>query len=76
VDLTASFGNNAPSLEALDSGDANDANDDPALQPRAWWKMNADRSQTIGIEETILLLRDILRKDHYEVRSHMCSCWS
>ncbi|TCD66755.1 hypothetical protein EIP91_000996 [Steccherinum ochraceum] len=39
---------------------------DPALQPRGWWKADPERKQTIGIEASIALLRDVLQKDRYE----------
>lgn len=39
---------------------------DPALAPRGWWKVDAARTNTIGLEDAILQLRDILAKDHYE----------
>ncbi len=50
-------------------GTSTDTDSDPALAPRYWWNLKADpaaRSKTIGVEDSILLLRDVLSKDHYD----------
>ncbi|RDX53785.1 hypothetical protein OH76DRAFT_1479564 [Lentinus brumalis] len=50
-------------------GTSTDSDSDPALAPRYWWNLKADpaaRSKTIGVEDSILLLRDVLSKDHYD----------
>ncbi|EKM53368.1 uncharacterized protein PHACADRAFT_259693 [Phanerochaete carnosa HHB-10118-sp] len=57
VDLAESF--NAP--EEL--GTSETAESDPALQPRGWWR---SRTNLVGIEDSLVLLRDTLRKDHYD----------
>jgi hypothetical protein len=67
ADIAATFGNSSTSLESLGAGEADST--DPALQPRAWWKSNAERTESLGIDESILAFRDVLSKDHYEVRS-------
>lgn len=64
ADLAATFG----PLEALGAGEASVEAEDPALLPRAWWRANRERTMTIGIEESITLLRDILHKNQFDVR--------
>ncbi|KAH6910313.1 serine hydrolase FSH [Coprinopsis sp. MPI-PUGE-AT-0042] len=36
------------------------ASDDPSLTPRAWWKGNADRTKALGLEESIMKVREVL----------------
>lgn len=60
ADIASSF--NTP--EELGASEA--AEVDPALKPRGWWKADPERKQTIGIEASITLLRDVLKKDHYD----------
>lgn len=61
ADIASSF--NTP--EELGASEA--AEVDPALQPRGWWKADPERKQTIGIEASVTLLRDVLQKDRYVV---------
>ncbi|KAI0821037.1 FSH1-domain-containing protein [Irpex lacteus] len=60
ADLAETF--NSP--EELGAAEATET--DPALQPRAWWKTDAERTKTAGAEESFAFLRDILSKDHYD----------
>ncbi|KAI0070566.1 FSH1-domain-containing protein [Panus rudis PR-1116 ss-1] len=60
VDIAETF--NSPQ----ELGAAEDTNAEPALQPRGWWKFDPERKRTDGLEESLIFLRDILRKDHYE----------
>lgn len=62
VDIANSF---STSLDELGAAEAA-TDDDPALAPRGWWKTDAARTQTIGLEESLLFLRDVLQKDHYD----------
>ncbi|KAK7690144.1 hypothetical protein QCA50_006793 [Cerrena zonata] len=39
---------------------------DPAMLPRAWWRADKERKRTDGLEASLIYLRDILKKDHYE----------
>ncbi|PIL34624.1 hypothetical protein GSI_03403 [Ganoderma sinense ZZ0214-1] len=66
VDLAEAFRSSSEtsSLDDLGAQEAT-ADSDPALMPRGWWKVNAARTQTVGLEDAILQLRDILHKDHY-----------
>jgi hypothetical protein len=65
ADMASTF--NTP--EELGASEASDT--DPALAPRAWWKTNPERTQTIGAEASFEMLRDILSKDHYDVRTEI-----
>lgn len=67
AELNASSSNS--SLEDLGAAEATEEKD-PALAPRGWWKVDATRTQTHGLEDSLALLRDVLAKDHYDV------CWS
>lgn len=61
VDLAESF--NTP--EELGAPEAVES--DPALQPRGWWKVDRSRTKMTGLEDSLALLRDTLKKDHYDV---------
>ncbi|EMD32934.1 hypothetical protein CERSUDRAFT_118363 [Gelatoporia subvermispora B] len=65
VDLTASFSSTNTTLSDLGAAEAADETD-PALAPRAWWKADAARTQTIGLEESLIFLRDILKETHFD----------
>ena len=67
VDLAEAFraSSETSSLDDLGAQEAT-TDSDPALLPRGWWKVDAARTKTIGLEDSILLLRDILVKDHYD----------
>ena len=58
--------NTTEELGAAESSDSQ-ADVDPALQPRGWWRPDPERKKTNGIELSLTLLRDVLSKDHYEV---------
>lgn len=68
VDLVGLSSNSNPqaTLEALDSA----AEPDPTLAPRAWWKVNEDRTVAYGLEETLELLRDVLKEQKFNVGRH------
>lgn len=70
VDLAESF--NTP--EELGAPEA--AEQDPALAPRGWWKVDRGRTKMIGIEASLDLLRDTLSKDQYEVCSYISFIYS
>ncbi|RDX48718.1 FSH1-domain-containing protein [Lentinus brumalis] len=66
ADLAAAFNKSEESsLNDLGAPEAS-TDSDPALAPRGWWKTDAARTKTVGLEDSILYLRDILRTDHYE----------
>lgn len=54
------------SLAALGASEANTTSSDPSTMPRAWWKSNPERTIAHGLEDSILLLRDILQRDRYD----------
>lgn len=56
------------SIQELGAAEASTA--DPALTPRAWWKSNEAKTISFGLQESLALLRDILKADRYEVRRY------
>ncbi|KAI6046426.1 serine hydrolase FSH [Pisolithus marmoratus] len=52
----------------LDGGLSNviAASPDPALTPRAWWRVNPERTRAHGLEESLMVLRDVLRRDRFD----------
>ncbi|KAI0048832.1 FSH1-domain-containing protein [Auriscalpium vulgare] len=70
VDLASTFGtassdDSSSSLAALGAAEASANTDDPALTPRGWWKTNAARTVVNGLEESLLLLKSVLRGQHF-----------
>jgi hypothetical protein len=57
----------ASNLQALGAAEAQNIDSDPALAPRGWWRHNAEKTRAIGLEESLLVVRDALTKDKYEV---------
>lgn len=48
---------------------ASEANaDDPTLTPRGWYKHSLDKTKAIGLDESLLLLRDTLKERKFDVR--------
>lgn len=76
ADLAEAFQSSSESSSLEDLGASEAATEtDPALAPRGWWSVDASRTKTDGLEDSILLLRDYLVKDHYEVcerEKHKC----
>ncbi|RPD66858.1 hypothetical protein L227DRAFT_648029 [Lentinus tigrinus ALCF2SS1-6] len=68
VDLAEAFRSTESESSSLNDLGAQEAStdSDPALAPRGWWKADAARTKTIGIEDSILQLRDVLIKDRYD----------
>ncbi|KAG2055547.1 FSH1-domain-containing protein [Suillus hirtellus] len=64
VDLNGA--SSAASFAALGASEANATSSDPLTTPRAWWKTNPEKTIAHGLEESILLLRDILQRDRYD----------
>ncbi|KAF8870469.1 serine hydrolase FSH [Infundibulicybe gibba] len=60
VDLVGSPSAALPTVEAP-SVDA-----DPALTPRAWWKVNRERTKAFGLEESLMLVRETLRSRKFD----------
>ncbi|KAF9228441.1 FSH1-domain-containing protein [Gyrodon lividus] len=51
---------------ALGASETTTATSDPTSTPRAWWKANPDRTVASGLEDSLQMLRDILRRDQYD----------
>lgn len=69
VDMAATFSTSNTTLDELGAAEAA-TDSDPALTPRAWWKTDAAKTQTIGLEDSLNYLRDILKDNHYDVSCH------
>ncbi|KIM75675.1 hypothetical protein PILCRDRAFT_798693 [Piloderma croceum F 1598] len=39
---------------------------DPAIAFRAWWRVNTERTQALGLDASLALLKDVLKADRYE----------
>ena len=67
ADLATTFGTSAEEAPMNDLG-APDASteSDPAMAPRGWWNTDVTRTKAIGMEDSILYIRDLLSKDHYD----------
>jgi hypothetical protein len=54
----------------LDASDANGVGDQlvaPLNPPRAWWRMNDDRTKAVGLERSLEVLRDVLLEGDFVV---------
>ena len=56
------------STAQLDSDASTVADTDPDTAARGWWRANKERTKAVGIEESILTIRDILRGQRFDVR--------
>lgn len=54
------------SLAALGASEVNMTSSDPSTTPRGWWKSNPERTVAHRLEDSLLLLRDILQRDRYD----------
>jgi hypothetical protein len=45
------------------------SSEDPSLTPRAWWRWNTDSLRAVGLEETLLYLRNKLKAERFDVRA-------
>ena len=68
ADLAETFSSPAD----LDAAEAEE-DTDPAMRPRGWWKVDTKRTRTDGIEQSFELIRDVLKKDHYDVSLRLVS---
>ncbi|RDB25393.1 hypothetical protein Hypma_007453 [Hypsizygus marmoreus] len=46
--------------------EAANAEADPALTPRAWWKVNRDKTMAYGLQESIESIRDVLQTRKFD----------
>ncbi|KAH9847736.1 serine hydrolase FSH [Lenzites betulinus] len=65
ADLAEAFQTESSSLADFGAAEAT-TETDPALAPRGWWGVDASRTNTPGLEDSILRIREYLVKDHYE----------
>ncbi|KAI0656047.1 serine hydrolase FSH [Cubamyces menziesii] len=67
ADLAEAFRSTNESSSLDDLGAPEAATEaDPALAPRGWWNVDAARTKTVGLEDSIMLIREYLLKDTYE----------
>ncbi|TFK65619.1 FSH1-domain-containing protein [Pluteus cervinus] len=53
------------SPSTLNASEASSASVDPTLTPRGWWKTNKERTKMTGLEETLVLMRDMLKERRF-----------
>lgn len=46
-----------------------EAEADPSLTPRAWYKPNPERTRAVGIEEGLMSLKEVLQNNRFDVSS-------
>ena len=39
---------------------------DPSLTPRGWYKAGAGQTSAVGLDQSLLLLRDTLKEKHFD----------
>lgn len=44
----------------------NEAEQDPTLTPRAWWKPSPDKSRAVGLQEGISSLKEVLQNNRFD----------
>ncbi len=54
-------------LSAFGASEAK-SSEDASLTPRGWYKANHDRTRAIGLEDSLVFLRDILKGRKFDVR--------
>jgi len=53
-------------LASLGAVEVANADVDPTLTPRAWWKVNPDKTAAYGLRESIEAIRDILKSQRFD----------
>ncbi|EIW80538.1 FSH1-domain-containing protein [Coniophora puteana RWD-64-598 SS2] len=64
IDLAGSA--SEPSLDAVGASEANPDSTDEKDAPRAWWRADRARQTAKGLEDTLIYIREILRKDRFD----------
>jgi hypothetical protein len=54
-------------LESLGAAEAANADSDPSLTPRAWWKANAERTKAHGLAESLEHIKQVLKERRFDV---------
>jgi hypothetical protein len=70
VDLVGPTAINA--LESLGAPEAANADKDPSLMPRAWWKANAEKTKANGLAESLEYVKQVLKGRKFDVSSELC----
>jgi len=65
VDLVGPTAVNA--LESFGAAEAANADADTLLTPRAWWKMNPERTKAHGLAESLELVKEVLKGRRFDV---------
>jgi hypothetical protein len=65
ADLTGHTSVNA--LESLGAAEAANADSDPSVTPRAWWKANAERTKAQGLAESLEYIKQVLKGRRFDV---------
>ncbi|KAG6910437.1 hypothetical protein DXG01_010792 [Tephrocybe rancida] len=52
---------------SFDAAEATSAAADPTLTPRAWWKVNPNKTVSYGLGESLEVIRDILKTRRFDV---------
>ena len=60
-------GSTSTSLAALEASEADATSSDPPATARAWFKVNAEKTASHGVEGSLLYLRDIIQRDRFDV---------
>ncbi|KAF9448267.1 hypothetical protein P691DRAFT_56168 [Macrolepiota fuliginosa MF-IS2] len=67
IDLISSHARNpALSLGVEPNEQVSEQEQDPTLTPRAWWKPNPERTRGEGLEESIAVVRDVLKTRKFD----------
>lgn len=58
------------SLEWLQAAETNATAKEDSLTPRGWWRANEEKTVCRGLQESLLLFRDILRETTFQARNY------
>lgn len=61
-----------PSVGFEMEGSSNADSEDPTLVPRRWWKANPEQTKAVGLKESLMALRDVLKGNRFDVGLHTC----
>jgi hypothetical protein len=42
-------------------------NADPTLTPRGWWKADPEKRKAVGLDTSLIVLRDVLKERRFDV---------
>lgn len=55
------------SAASFGAAEATTTASDPTLTPRAWWKVNPDKTASYGLSESLAVVRDVLKTRRFDV---------